>query len=46
MPCILYFYLFLFKSYVFIYYVLNFKHQPIHLKVNVDNEMMTKIFFN
>jgi len=30
---------------MFINHVLQFKYQAIHLKVNVDNEMMTKIFF-
>ena len=46
LPYISYFYLFLFKSYMFINHVLRFKYQPINLKVNVDSEMMTEIFFN
>ena len=46
MPYISYFYLFLFKSYMFINHVLKFKYQPINVKVNVDIEMMTEIFFN
>jgi len=31
---------------MFINHVLKFKYQPINVKVNVDIEMMTEIFFN